>query len=62
MPSIQTKTGVTNIRLAYCWNNILTILELDNKSVSGRILDFINNAKDKNKVISKLPFKNCQID
>lgn len=57
MPSIQTKTGVTNIRLAYCWNNILTILELDNKSVSGRILDFINNAKDKNKVISKLPFK-----
>ena len=57
MPSMHTKAGFTNTRLAYCWNNVLTILELDNKSLSGRMLDFINNAKDRNKVISKLPFK-----
>lgn len=54
---MHTKAGFTNTRLAYCWNNVLTILELDNKSLSGRMLDFINNAKDRNKVISKLPFK-----
>ncbi|KAL6450682.1 VPS8 Vacuolar protein sorting-associated protein 8 [Candida maltosa Xu316] len=55
-PSMNTSSGeVTNARLAYVWNNVMTILELDNRSFSRKVIQMIHDAKDKNKIISKLP-------
>ncbi|RCK54865.1 Vacuolar protein sorting-associated protein 8 [Candida viswanathii] len=57
-PSMQTAEGTTtNAKLCYAWNNVLTILELENQVFSYRVVKLINDAKDKDKVISKLPLK-----
>lgn len=57
-PSMKTSKGVTtNAKLCYVWNNVLTILELENQVFSNKVLKLINDSKDKNKVLSKLPIK-----
>lgn len=47
--------GVNNAKLAYAWNNVLTILELDNNAIPLNIMQVIGDLKDKDKAIPKLP-------
>lgn len=54
-PCLQNSNGVKNAKLAYAWNNVLTILELDNNGISLNIMQVISELKDKDKAIPKLP-------
>lgn len=44
-----------NAKLAYAWNNVLTILEVDNGAILSNIYSAIADAKDKDKCIPTLP-------
>lgn len=44
-----------NAKLAYAWNNVITILELDNKSLLPDIIPTLADMKDKDKNIPMLP-------
>ncbi|KAI5967271.1 VPS8 [Candida margitis] len=55
-PCVKTLNGVSNAKLAYSWNNVLGILELNNKVFPSNFLQVVNDAKDKDKVVPKLPF------
>lgn len=55
-PCIQMENSeVQNAKLAYCWNNVLTVVELDNNSLSKSLMADISEMKDKDKGIPKLP-------
>lgn len=56
VPCTKTLNGVSNAKLAYSWNNVLGILELNNKVFPSNFLKIVNEAKDKDKVVPKLPF------
>lgn len=49
--------GHTNAKLAYSWNNVVTILELQNSQIPANWKLVISELKDKNKGIPNLPFK-----
>ncbi|CCG23572.1 Vps8 protein [Candida orthopsilosis Co 90-125] len=55
-PCTKTLNGVSNAKLAYSWNNVLGILELNNKVFPSNFLKIVNEARDKDKVVPKLPF------
>lgn len=55
-PCIKTLQGVANAKLAYGWNSVLGVLELNNKVFPANFLKIVNDAKDKDKVVPKLPF------
>lgn len=54
-PCIQVADGIQNAKLAYSWNNVLTILELDNNSLPLNLMSAISEMKDKDKGTPKLP-------
>lgn len=56
VPCTKTLNGLSNAKLAYSWNNVLGILELNNKVFPSNFLKIVNEAKDKDKVVPKLPF------
>lgn len=47
----------SNARLAYCWNNCLTVLEVCNDLMPSNYLTLISKARDKDKAFNGLPFK-----
>ncbi|CAR65389.1 DEHA2A08844p [Debaryomyces hansenii CBS767] len=50
-----------NAKLAYAWNNIVTILEVDNNSLPENLIHIIADLKDKDKAIPVLPIqKTCK--
>ncbi|GEQ70434.1 hypothetical protein JCM33374_g4111 [Metschnikowia sp. JCM 33374] len=57
-PSIKTKnTGglaSKNAKLAYSWNNVLTILELDNSRIPENAMAILADLKDKDRAIPEL--------
>ncbi|EGW31303.1 uncharacterized protein SPAPADRAFT_56179 [Spathaspora passalidarum NRRL Y-27907] len=60
-PCMEVDGKVNNARLAYSYNNVLTILELDNSSFPDNFLKVVNDLKDKDKAIQQLPFrKQCR--
>ncbi|KAI5953193.1 VPS8 [Candida jiufengensis] len=62
-PCVKTLDGISNAKLAYSWNNVLGILELDNHLFPNNLIKIVNDAKDKDKAIPKLPFsKTCKWD
>lgn len=54
-PCIERNNLISNAKLAYAWNNVLTVLEVDNKSIPGNIMKVIGELKDKDKGVPKLP-------
>lgn len=54
-PCIERNNHISNAKLAYAWNNVLTILELDNKSIPSNLMKVIGDLKDKDKGVPKLP-------
>lgn len=54
-PCIERNNLISNAKLAYSWNNVLTVLELDNKSIPGNLMKVIGDLKDKDKGVPKLP-------
>lgn len=55
-PCIQkTEKEVHNAKLAYAWNNVLTVLEVDNAQIPQNIMQVIGDLKDKDKAVPKLP-------
>ncbi|KAK6202881.1 vacuolar sorting protein [Scheffersomyces amazonensis] len=60
-PCMIENDTLINAKLVYSWNNVLTIVELDNKSISGNILDVIKDLKDKDKAIPNFRiYKTCR--
>ncbi|KAI5968435.1 VPS8 [Candida theae] len=55
-PCTKTLQGVQSARLAYSWNNVLGVLELNNNLFPSNFLQVVNDAKDKDRVVPKLPF------
>lgn len=56
-PCIQYRGEICNSKLAYAWNNVLTILELDNKGIPDNLLAVLSDLKDKDKGMPKLPIR-----
>ncbi|KAK6455777.1 vacuolar sorting protein [Scheffersomyces xylosifermentans] len=54
-PCMTVNEKTLNAKLAYSWNNVLTILELDNNSFPSNLSQVLSDMKDKDKAISKLP-------
>ncbi|CUM51241.1 uncharacterized protein AC631_02496 [Debaryomyces fabryi] len=44
-----------NAKLAYAWNNSVTILEVDNNSLPENLMQMLSDLKDKDKAIPTLP-------
>ncbi|KAI5959064.1 VPS8 [Candida pseudojiufengensis] len=62
-PCVNTLSGISCAKLAYSWNNVLGILELENNVLPSNLINIVNNAKDKDKAVPKLPFtKTCKLD
>ncbi|QFZ26230.1 putative vacuolar protein sorting-associated protein [Clavispora lusitaniae] len=53
-PCINLNGNVCNAKLAYAWNNVLTILEIDNGKIPENINNILAELKDKNKGIPQL--------
>ncbi|KAK6464639.1 vacuolar sorting protein [Scheffersomyces coipomensis] len=49
----ENNNTILNAKLAYAWNNVLTILELDNQSISGNMINVLKELKDKDKGLPK---------
>ena len=49
--------GVVNAKLACSWGNILHIIELDNEILPSNLRRIVEDAKDKDRAVPKLPFK-----
>lgn len=56
-PCIESKSEIRNAKLAYAWGDVLTILELDNRSLPLDLMTRIADLKEKNKGIPKLPIR-----
>lgn len=55
-PCMEKKSKkVENSKLAYAWNNILTILEIRNDRLPANLMSVIGDLKDKDKAIPKFP-------
>lgn len=60
-PCVSVDGRLANSRLAYSWNNSITILELANDTLPPNLVDLINDLKDKDKNIPVLPVsKTCR--
>lgn len=55
-PCIQVDGKIHNAKLAYAWDNIVLILELDNKAIPSDIMSKISELKEKNKGIPQFKF------
>ncbi|ODV76765.1 uncharacterized protein CANTADRAFT_57432 [Suhomyces tanzawaensis NRRL Y-17324] len=49
--------GVENAKLAYSWNNLLTVVELKNDMLPSNLTAIIDDLKDKDKGIPKIPIE-----
>lgn len=49
--------NVENARLAYSWNNVLTIIEVENNSLPSNLIKVINDLKDKDKGLAPLAIR-----
>ena len=56
-PCMEVNNKTINAKLAYSWNNVLNILEVDNSSFPSNLLSVVSDLKDKDKGIPKLPIK-----
>ncbi|KAG7660458.1 VPS8 [[Candida] subhashii] len=58
-PCMESQNGkiIKNAKIAYSWNNVLTIIELNNQSFPPNFISVINELKNKDKSVPKLPFK-----
>lgn len=54
-PCISRAGGVHNAKLAYAWNNVLTVLELDNNGLPSNLMQVMGDLKDKDRGMPKLP-------
>ena len=55
-PCVKTLNGISNAKLAYSWDNVVGILEMNNKVFPLNFVQVVNDAKDKDKFVPKLPF------
>lgn len=53
-PSVKRGNFISNPILAYSWNNVMTIVELDNKSFPDNFTAVLNDARDKDKLLPLL--------
>ncbi|KAJ8143244.1 hypothetical protein OY671_003623 [Metschnikowia pulcherrima] len=53
-PSIRGAKGSRNAKLAYSWNHVVTILELDNSRVPQNAMSILADLKDKDRAIPDL--------
>lgn len=51
----RNEKEVHNAKLAYAWNNVLTVLEVDNNGIPSNIMQVIGDLKDKDRAIPRLP-------
>jgi hypothetical protein len=56
-PCMEIDGKIDNAKLSYSWNNVLTILEIDNRSFPENYPKTISELKDKDKGLSTLPIK-----
>ena len=56
-PCMEIDGKIINAKLSYSWNNVLTILEIDNNSFPENYPKTISELKDKDKGLSTLPVK-----
>lgn len=54
-PCLKQETGLLNAKLAYSWNNVVTILEINNNGIPDNILETLDDVKDKDKAIPIIP-------
>lgn len=60
-PCMNKKNGLENAKLAYSWNNVLTVLEIENNKLPSNLMEIIENMKDKDRGVSQLPItKTCR--
>ncbi|KAI3402517.2 VPS8 [Candida oxycetoniae] len=60
-PCVDTSNGISNAKLAYSWNSLLGIVELDNRILPQNLIHIVHEARDKDKAVPKLPFrKTCK--
>lgn len=55
-PCIEVEKKIQNAKLAYAWDNIILIVELDNEAIPGNIMSKIAEMKEKNKGIPQFIF------
>lgn len=53
-PCIKYRGEICNAKLAYAWNNVLSVLELDNKGIPENLPAILSELKDKDKGITGL--------
>lgn len=56
-PCMRAGDGLENAKLAYSWNNVLSVAEIDNNSLPKNLNSVISDLKDKDKAIPNLPMK-----
>ncbi|WPK23319.1 hypothetical protein PUMCH_000556 [Australozyma saopauloensis] len=54
-PCLNKDGGIVNAKLAYSWNNVVTILEVNNNGIPSNILSTLADVKDKDKAIPIIP-------
>lgn len=53
-PCIRHRGEICNAKLAYAWNNVVSIIELDNKGLPENLPDVLSELKDKDRGIPNL--------
>lgn len=54
-PCLKREDGVSNAKLAYSWNNVVSVLEINNGGIPTNIFETLADVKDKDKAIPIIP-------